>query len=398
MTPADSSRHGLAIIAEAEYGVTPATPALARTRHTSCTLALTKTSTVSAEINPNRQIMDFRHGTKQVGGDIGFEFSYGTFDQLLEAALCGDWIPEGVLADDTISAAAADASFNDSGNGFVLAGFKVGRLITVAGFTGTPANNATYKIATVAAGKLTVTNPDGTPAVLVDDAAGEAVTITTQAEVLKAGVERRSFTMERHFSDLVEADKPYHRFTGCIVNTFGLTLTPDAVITGTFGIIGQGQTLDGLPVTGATYTPQSTTRVFDAFNGSLTEGGVPLAAITEMSLTLENGVAPRFVLFSDETILPGIGQSNLTGSITVFFGTSAMLEKFINEESSSLAFTLEDLHGNQYIFELPFISYTGGQPDTTAGGQSVSLTMPLQAVYDPTSDTNIKVTRIPAAA
>lgn len=397
MNPADSSRHGLAIIAETEYGVTPATPALARTRHTSCTLALTKTSTVSAEIDPNRQIKDFRHGTKQVGGDVGFELSYGTFDLLLEAALCGDWIPEGVIADDTLSAVAATSQFADSGNGMVLAGFKVGRLVEVTGFTDV-ANNGTFLITAVAAGYIAVTKPDGSPAGLVDEAAGDAVEITTEAEILKAGVERRSFTMERHFSDLVEADKPYHRFTGCIVNTFGLTLTPDAVITGTFGIIGQGQTLAGTPVTGATYTPQTSTRVFDAFTGSLTEGGSPLAAITEMSLTLENGVTPRFVLFSDETILPGIGQSNLTGSVTVFFGSSAMLEKFINETPSSLEFTLEDLHGNQYIFNLPLISYTGGQPDTTAGGQSVTLTMPLQAIYDPTSDTNVSIVRIPAAA
>lgn len=78
-------------IAESAYGVTPATPSLARLRHTGTTLGVTKTTHLSEELRPDRQIVDFRHGQKQVGGDVNFELSYGSFDAWLEAVLCGTW-------------------------------------------------------------------------------------------------------------------------------------------------------------------------------------------------------------------------------------------------------------------------------------------------------------------
>lgn len=86
------------------------------------------------------------------------------------------------IADDTFSVVASDDSFNDSGNGFLTAGFLAGQIITVAGFT-TAANNGKFKIATAAAGKLTVTDLDGNPVTLVDEAAGDAVTITMEGSI-----------------------------------------------------------------------------------------------------------------------------------------------------------------------------------------------------------------------
>lgn len=77
----------------------------------------------------------------------------------------------------TISAQASDNSYNDSGNGFVSAGFTTGKSVKVTGFTGNAANNIVSGVVTaVTAGKLTIGGTDGD--VIVDDAAGESVTIT----------------------------------------------------------------------------------------------------------------------------------------------------------------------------------------------------------------------------
>ncbi len=77
----------------------------------------------------------------------------------------------------TISAQASDNSFNDSGNGFVTAGFTTGKAVKVSGFTGNVANNIVSGVITaVTAGKITIGGTDGD--VIVDDAAGESVTIT----------------------------------------------------------------------------------------------------------------------------------------------------------------------------------------------------------------------------
>lgn len=77
----------------------------------------------------------------------------------------------------TISADSTDNSFNDSGSGFVTAGFTTGKSVKVSGFTGNVANNITSGVVTsVAAGKIIIGGTDGD--VIVTDAAGESVTIT----------------------------------------------------------------------------------------------------------------------------------------------------------------------------------------------------------------------------
>jgi hypothetical protein len=82
----------------------------------------------------------------------------------------------------TISALASDNSYNDSGNGFVAAGFAVRQRVRVTGFTGNVANNIAVGVITaLTAGKMTIGGTDGD--VIVDDAAGESVTITAWESV-----------------------------------------------------------------------------------------------------------------------------------------------------------------------------------------------------------------------
>jgi len=76
----------------------------------------------------------------------------------------------------TISALASDNSFNDSANGFVSAGFAVDDQVGISGFTGNTANNIfSATVTSLTAGKMTIAGTDGD--VIVDDAAGESVTI-----------------------------------------------------------------------------------------------------------------------------------------------------------------------------------------------------------------------------
>lgn len=97
-----------------------------------------------------------------------------TGDELIEVSQLSDTV---VIAATTISALASDNSFNDSGDGFVAAGFEVGMRVNVAGFTGNAANNLHVgTITALTAGKMTIGGTDGD--VIVDDAAGEAVAIT----------------------------------------------------------------------------------------------------------------------------------------------------------------------------------------------------------------------------
>lgn len=209
---------------------------------------------------------------------------------------------------------------------------------------------------------------------------------------LKAGVTRRSFTIERFFGDIASVDKPYHRFTGVEFNTLALAINANAMITGTFGVLGQNMATGTTIITGATYAPATTTSPLDSFTGTLNEAGTPIAVITEISLSLENALEARFVVGSKQSIRPSIGRSNVTGQVTAYFENSALLDKFINETESSIVFELPDGAGNKYTFTLPRIKYTGGQPDVDGEGP-ITLAMPFQALLDPTTGTNLMIDR-----
>lgn len=147
--------------------------------------------------------------------------------ELLEVSQPSDSV---TITATTISAAASDNSFNDSANGFVAAGFAIGDRVGVLGFTGNTANNLLVGTLTaVAAGKLTVGGTDGD--VIVDDAAGESVTIfkwvssrATAAEVaaLTSAAAAPVVTESGTTYDLDAADAgSYIRFT----NTGAKTVT-----------------------------------------------------------------------------------------------------------------------------------------------------------------------------
>lgn len=384
-----SARHALYVCAEPTYGVVDSPPQFDFVRHTGTTLGTTKSTHISEELRPDRQISDFRHGTRQIGGDINFELSYGSFDDMLEGVLCGTWAAKAApYVATTISAAAADNSINDSANGLPL--LDVGDKVTIAGFTGTVGNNrAGAVVVSSTASKLVISGG----AALVNDAAGESVTITTLTNRLKAGTTRRSFSFMRHFTDLVEADKPFHLYTGVELNTLNLSVPADGIVTGSFSGMGKEQTSSGTGVAGQSLGSPTTTRVMDSFTGTISEGGSSLGIATEVSFTLENGIEPRFAIGTDKVIGSGtIGRSNASGQVTVYFQNSTMLDKFLNETGSSLKFSLTDKAGNSYRFTFPSIVYNGGQPDTQGQGE-ITLAIPFQAIMDATTTTNLIIDR-----
>lgn len=303
----DGSRHSMRQIAEATYGVTPATPAFKAIRHTGTTLGLSKDPLESAELRPDRQVADFRMGFRQVGGDLSVELSYGSHDDILEALLGGTWT----------------------------------------------------------------------------------------ANVLKAGVVRRSFTIERFFSDIAGADKPYYRYKGVEYNTGAFQINANAMVTAVFGVIGQDQILDTAIIAGATYPAATTTSPVDSFTGVLKEAGGTISVVTEIALNVDNGMAARPVVGSKLTIRPSQARSRITGQVTAYFENSALVDKFINETESSLEFDLPDGAGNNINVKIPRFKYTGGKPDVSGDGP-ITLAMPFQALLDSVTGTNIIITRTPA--
>lgn len=213
---------------------------------------------------------------------------------------------------------------------------------------------------------------------------------TWSTDVLKAGTTRRSFTVERTFQDITQ----FMRYTGCEVNTMSISIAPNSMIGVSFGFIGKDQSIAQTAIASSTYSTLTDTCQFDSFTATINEGGSPIALVTEMEVTLENGIEPQFVVGSSTTLRPSIGRCNVTGSITVYLEDQAMLTKFQNETESSLDITMTDPDGNTFQIEIPKLKYNSGQPDVSGEG-SVTVSMDFQAIYDSVDASNIVITRNP---
>lgn len=91
MTIAATSRTRVAYIPEATFGATPATPTFLEIRRTNGNLATKKTTAVSEEIHLDRNVRAEYQLAQDVEGSYDFELTYGTFDDILAAALGGAW-------------------------------------------------------------------------------------------------------------------------------------------------------------------------------------------------------------------------------------------------------------------------------------------------------------------
>lgn len=224
------------------------------------------------------------------------------------------------------------------------------------------------------------------------DALLEATLCGTWAtNVLKAGTTRRSYTVERHHQDIGK----YLRSTGCQFNTMSLSVAPNSMVTGSFGIIGSGFTTSGSALGSSSYSAESTTAPFDSFSGSIKEGGSAIAIITALELNIDNGMEALYVVGSADTLLPSIGKSSVTGSVTAYFENTTLLDKFVAETTSSIEFTLTDAAGNDYIVLLPKVKYNSGNPEVS-GPEAITVTLDFVALYNSSDASQIKITRVPA--
>ena len=217
---------------------------------------------------------------------------------------------------------------------------------------------------------------------------------TWNADSLVNGVVRRSFSLFRNFKDIDSSKLPYFTYVGCEYNTMTLSISTESIVTVNFGIVGANQLEPSATIpTGATFVDPLTTEPMDSFSGSIKEGGVESAVVTEIELSVENGIAPRYVVGSKKSIKQSIGKFKVSGTLTAYFEDATLIGKYLREEASSLEITVTDgMPDNQYTFLLPKIKFTGGQPDVGGEGP-ITLSMPFTASYDPSILGTLKITR-----
>ena len=217
---------------------------------------------------------------------------------------------------------------------------------------------------------------------------------TWTSDVLVPGTTQRSFSILRKYLEVAASGVgyPFHLYKGVEINKLALSFAPESFIKADFGIFGRELALANAVPSGATFEDISTAKPFDNFSGTVLVDGSAVGHVTEIQLTIDNGIAPRFVLFDDKTIAPKIGKCRVTGNLNLFFQDSSFLSAFNAGNNRSLEFTVTDPGNNSYNFVLPNILGTSSQADVQ-GESDVMTPFPFTALYD--GEDQLTITRIP---
>lgn len=376
----DSSSVQLYYYPETVWGTTPngsPLPSLREFRFTQESLGQTTETATSEEIRSDRQVADIIRTKIGAGGDVGMELSYGAHDDIREGAFSSSWGSDVNLTGITLTFSvdspnatgviSAGASPN-IGSPAPFTNVVVGQTIRIT----SGANAGYYKVkAKPTADSLQVYTP--TPFT--------ATTYKTnvRGSFIKNGTTRKSFTIEKFFSDLSPEQRMI--FTGMRVGSWQETITPGSIINGSVSFLGKQCVAQSATVGSSVVTAAATNDVMNAVD-NITDIRIDNAPpdsgvyFTEVGFTMDNKLREQGAIASLPNIGIGLGRLEVTGKISAYFQNRALLDKYLNFTTLALAFRAVDGSGNSYIYDFPTIKFTKG--DVVAGGNDQDVLVALE--------------------
>lgn len=222
------------------------------------------------------------------------------------------------------------------------------------------------------------------------DALLESVMFSSfNTNVLKVGETAKYFTLERRFEGISE----FQPFLGCLMNGFSFSAQPNGMITGSFSVLGLGGMTAASSTVASTSTATAGNSPFDGFTGSITEGG-SAANITSLDLNITNNGAIVHIIGTDIGVGINHGMFGVSGTVTAFFETEALINKFLNETESALTVTFEGIDGGDLAFDISSLKYTGATP--TEADEGLLVEMPFTGYYNTSDASSLVITRTPA--
>lgn len=216
---------------------------------------------------------------------------------------------------------------------------------------------------------------------------------TWATNTLKVGTTPKYFSIEDAAEDIAQ----YRLFTGMAVSSLAVSIAPNQMVTGTFSMVGKDMAIAGTSVD-PTKTAASGNAPFDAYSGALSIGnsGGALstsAIVTGIEFTLNNQLAPTFVVGSASTPQLEYGMAQIEGTITAYFEDATLINRFLNETETALQVSVDDPTGaSDYTFLFPRAKINSA--DVPVDGQTSRIVnLSFVALYDSTEATNLKLTR-----
>ena len=209
-------------------------------------------------------------------------------------------------------------------------------------------------------------------------------------DVVKIGTTPKYFTIE----DAAEDISQYRTFTGMAVSGMSVSIAPNQMVSTTFDMVGKDMTQAATTAsTGGTPTAATSNQPFDSYSGTISDGGSAVSIVTSIDFSIQNSLAPTFIVGSSAAQSLEYGRAVVEGTMTVYYEDATLINKFLNETESTIEVSVDDPTGaNSYTFLFPRVKYNGASVPVQ-NPQSRLITMPFVGLYDATEATNIKLTR-----
>ncbi len=393
----EASAHKLSYIKETTRGTTPTYPVFTALPDTRNTLALTRDVLESERISGDRFPSEPRAGIRGVGGDIPCDLSIRDYDDFIASALQGEWVESGGVdtvdldlngGTPSVMTTVGQTEPVTEGDVYIHGlDAKAGKTILRFEPTAPSGPAEFYELFGAPSAVVTIDGLDTYQVLGYVDAAEEATVI--------AGDTRLSFSVLREFSDFAAGEKPFLLYNGMEVASWNLSAAANDLAKSTFTFFGRDMV--GPSLTAPTYAsvaPAFDGEPFNTFSGSLKIDGVEGCTVTDYSITINNGHAPRYAVGCDTSGDPSVTQSFIESTFTLYFEDAVLYEKFVNEGSISTELTLADSANNQMIITMPNQKIgAGAQPDVTDDGP-ITITINTTAHKDDALGSHISVRRL----
>lgn len=366
-------------------------------RRVGSSLKLAIDSYQSAEIRTDRQIADFRHGTKRVTGSITGEISPGTYWDFIEASMRGTEEAAITAGPTDFTSVAADhttSAFTLGGGNPVTKGFRTGMVVRFTGLSDADNNSKNFVILGFSNSNNRTVTVSPAPDTMTADTSFAMVSVGKRVFVPATGHVSRKFAIEEYHGDIDRA----RLFTECRAAGFTFTLPASGMSTCEFPFMGRDMEL--YESTNAPFftspTDVGTTGILAAVNGLLQVNGSTLGVVTGLSIKMDLSPSSDAVVGQDFVPEVFLGRANVTGQVTAMLEDFDLINNFIDEDEVSILAYLTSSNvsaADAMTILLPRVKFSDA--DVALQGEGAqTLTIPFQALKSSTSSVGIEATTI----
>ena len=217
---------------------------------------------------------------------------------------------------------------------------------------------------------------------------GEALIL--YGDYLINGTEKRTLSLLQRFES--HSPTTVYRYSGISISSLDLSFEAQAIVTAAFEVNGLDTIQDS---TSYTLTPAvvagrlstGTDVIATLLNGSAV---AQPNIVQTASLNINNNLRQQTGVGFIGTVSNAAGQCNVSGSLSVYFGSPDVYQQLVDNIDTSLLLGFKDSEDNRILlFDVPRVKFSSGAPDVPSGNADIILAMDFQGILDKTKNYQI---------